>query len=687
MKRPCSKIFVSFVAFVLFSNLLFSYGPSKVDSLLKVLSNTKEDTLRLKTLLSLCEECKVEDNLKYVNSAIKLSDKLFSSTNDVELKKKIIAQKSKLYDPLKIYFGSYPERSDFMLDFCQSLMLNYKELHDSTGIVLTKLNISIFYSTRLDFKKAFDMCQEALELAKKIDYRHGIAKCLVFKSYLYKDQGDLQQALVNIEQALITYKEVHDSEKVSDVLKRKGSIYSELKDLNKAVACYQEAISLNKEMKSSEGLRAAYNQLGLVYLDNNYLDNALKNFMIALPYAEQLSDKTWMRGILGNIGDVYRAQGNTTKAIEYHTKALNSIIDLKIEIQEAWVNWQFAEDYMQIKNYKIAKTYNDKFLEAVKRHNNIGEIERGEKRAALIDSALGNYKGALEHFKQHIYWKDKLNSEEIKKQAIKEKFQTEYQEQRKRDELLQSQKDVVIQQQLQKQKIIRNSFISGSILLILLIFVLINRSKLKRTVEMEKMRSRLSRDLHDDIGSTLSSINILSRTAQSNLKYSDDERTKASLEKINERSQRLLDNMSDIIWNINPGNDTIEEVMSRMREYATTILEAKNIDYTFRFPKEKMECTLSMEVKNNVYLIFKEAINNLSKYSSATNANLSLTFDEKHIHLKIEDNGKGFDIDQVIHRGGLINMQHRAEEIKGKIKISSEIGKGTVLELTMPRFC
>jgi signal transduction histidine kinase len=204
---------------------------------------------------------------------------------------------------------------------------------------------------------------------------------------------------------------------------------------------------------------------------------------------------------------------------------------------------------------------------------------------------------------------------------------------------------------------------------------------------MEKMRSRLSRDLHDDIGSTLSSINILSRTAQHNLKQTHDEKTKLSLEKINERSQRLLDNMSDIIWNINPGNDTIEEVMSRMREYATTILEAKNIDYTFNFPKEKMECKLSMEVKNNMYLIFKEAVNNLSKYSGCTLAHLSLTFEEKNIHMKIEDNGSGFFPDKIKHRGGLVNMKHRAEEIEGTLHIITEHGKGVNIEVVMPRYC
>ncbi len=280
-----------------------------------------------------------------------------------------------------------------------------------------------------------------------------------------------------------------------------------------------------------------------------------------------------------------------------------------------------------------------------------------------------------------------ISFEEEKSKVELARIEFETAQEKKSLVIAKQQSEANAEQQLQKQKILRNSFIAGSILLLLLIVLLINRNKLKRTMEMERMRSRLSRDLHDDIGSTLSSINILSRMAHSNLTQSQDEKTKASLEKINERSQRLLDNMSDIIWNINPGNDTIEEVMSRMREYATAILEAKNIDYTFNFPKEELDCTLTMEVKNNMYLIFKEAVNNLSKYSGATHATLSLTFDEKNIHLKVEDNGKGFDENEIKHRGGLSNMQHRAEEIKGRIKICSAIDKGTQIELTMPRYC
>lgn len=309
-----------------------------------------------------------------------------------------------------------------------------------------------------------------------------------------------------------------------------------------------------------------------------------------------------------------------------------------------------------------------------------------------------DYHGALSFLEKYNNSKIILNLEEQKSKIELARMSYLVQQERVIAASAKMQQELISSQQLQRQKFIRNSFVAGFLSLLILIVVLINRHQLKRTIELEKMRSRLSRDLHDDIGSTLSSINILSRTAQHNLNHSNPDKISFTLEKINERSQRLLDNMHDILWKINPGNDTFEEVMSRMREYATTILEAKGIDYTFNFPKEALNCKLNMEVKNNMYLIFKEAINNLSKYSQASHAQLSLTFDDKHIYLKIEDNGAGFETkssekdfssSSSVKSGGagLQNMRYRALEMKGTINITSEIGKGTKIELSIPRFC
>ncbi|MFN8286850.1 MAG: sensor histidine kinase [Chitinophagales bacterium] len=203
-------------------------------------------------------------------------------------------------------------------------------------------------------------------------------------------------------------------------------------------------------------------------------------------------------------------------------------------------------------------------------------------------------------------------------------------------------------------------------------------------INLLQVRSRLSRDLHDDIGSTLSSINILSSTAQNNLKHNSLEKVGEAIKKINERSQRLLNNMSDIIWNIQPGNDTMEEVISRMREFATTSFEAKNIAYKMNFPQRNIQHKLSAEVKNNLYLIFKEAVNNLTKYANCTQADVLFTLNEKEICLCINDNGVGFNQQEVKRKGGLRNMVQRAEEINATITIHSAEGKGTSLKLLLP---
>lgn len=221
---------------------------------------------------------------------------------------------------------------------------------------------------------------------------------------------------------------------------------------------------------------------------------------------------------------------------------------------------------------------------------------------------------------------------------------------------------------------------------ICLIAYLFYAFRIKQLKKVYALRNRLSRDLHDDIGSTLSSIIILSRSVQNNEADNHVERANKTLEKINERSTRLMQNIKDIIWNINPTNDTLEELLFRMREYASSMLEAKKIDYQINFPNDIQKIIFTGETKNNLYLIFKEAVNNLVKYSRATKVHLQLMIDKKTIYLKIEDNGIGFNINELRHRGGLINMQQRADELNAKLNIESVIGHGTIVELVFESY-
>lgn len=492
--------------------------------------------------------------------------------------------------------------------------------------------------------------------------------------------------------------------------------------LPKYLAVYPKFVAL----KDTYGISVTTKRIGLIYLESTKeyskaRDYFLKAYAIANTETEieinkVLLLKTYLELNKPDSALIYLSNLNTYK--HYQDEA-NLLYNIYLYANTEYgsidsVNKYFygleKYDYTYNRDFHLVRMVSTfaKFSFALIEHNNFElakkTIDRGLNYDRMCNFSFNerldlykaryNYYYDVEDYKNAYHFLDvyneaanRLKFDKTKSDIEAAKVKFEFENQKKEAQAKQDKERLTNEHVIQSQKIIRNIVIAGSILLVIIAFLLVNRYRMKRKFEMEKMRSRLSRDLHDDIGSTLSSINILSRTAQSNLNQTNDEKTKASLEKINERSQRLLDNMSDIIWNINPGNDTIEEVMSRMREYATTIFEAKNIDYTFDFPKEKMDCKLSMEVKNNMYLIFKEAVNNLSKYSGASKVNLSLTFDEKNIHLKVEDNGKGFNEDEIKHRGGLSNMQHRAEEIKGAIKINSVIDKGTVIELSMPRYC
>ena len=206
--------------------------------------------------------------------------------------------------------------------------------------------------------------------------------------------------------------------------------------------------------------------------------------------------------------------------------------------------------------------------------------------------------------------------------------------------------------------------------------------QLNKRLEVERLRLRISRDLHDDIGSTLSSINILARSSLA--KAPEDNSNSLLLEKIQQRSQKTLDAMDDLIWNTRPENDSLESLIVRMREYAAEILEAAGVEFTLNCPAAITSIKLDMQQKRNLFLIFKEAINNLAKYSNTRNAFIHFDYQKKFLQMIIIDEGKGFTLTSIKKGNGLDNMQHRAAEMNAQFEIHSANGKGTTIRVHVP---
>ncbi|MFD2161980.1 two-component regulator propeller domain-containing protein [Paradesertivirga mongoliensis] len=209
------------------------------------------------------------------------------------------------------------------------------------------------------------------------------------------------------------------------------------------------------------------------------------------------------------------------------------------------------------------------------------------------------------------------------------------------------------------------------------------RLRLNQLMEVQKIRERVARDLHDDMGSTLSTINILSEMAKVKVK-SDTVSAGDYISKISDNSIRMMEAMDDIVWSIKPSNDSIQKITARMREFAAGILEPKNIDYSFVLDEKVKELTLDMEARRDLFLIFKEAINNLAKYSGASTADIQFYQKDNKLILQIEDNGKGFDPNQAEQGNGLLNMKKRSDRLKAKFTIKSEMGLGTEICLELP---
>lgn len=226
-------------------------------------------------------------------------------------------------------------------------------------------------------------------------------------------------------------------------------------------------------------------------------------------------------------------------------------------------------------------------------------------------------------------------------------------------------------------------FISLIALTLAAIFYQLHRMRIQQLLKVEKVRSRLASDLHDDMGSTLSTINILSSIAINKVNK-DNPDVSNHLKNISQSSSRVMEAMDDIVWSINPGNDTMQKVTARMREFAGHTLEAKDIDFVFSVDEEVKELRFDMESRKDIFLLFKEAINNIVKYAEADSVKISLELQRKTFIMRIRDDGKGFDTAAPLGetRGnGLRNMKARAEALNGELNINSKPGEGTTIEL------
>lgn len=217
------------------------------------------------------------------------------------------------------------------------------------------------------------------------------------------------------------------------------------------------------------------------------------------------------------------------------------------------------------------------------------------------------------------------------------------------------------------------------------------RYRIKELLKRQAIRNRIAQDLHDSVGSTLSSISVYSQVAKIQYDRGNNAELKHVLDRIGITSTDMISEMNDIVWALNPLNDNMEKILQRMESFARPLLKTKDINFSFNYDPNVLHLNLSMEKRKNFYLIFKEAINNVLKYSNCKNLDISIQLLRQQIELVVRDDGQGFDQEQLktlaarsMSGNGLNNMRRRAEEMEGECDIQSFPGKGTRVHLMFP---
>lgn len=483
-----------------------------------------------------------------------------------------------------------------------------------------------------------------------------------------------------------------------------------------------------KELKDSTGITDVCCSLGYAFITQGSYDLAKAQFLRGLSYSHGRDDQ-WEFTMLYKIAECEFDGGRYDSARVYLDRARyfmqhhevedydNTVMSLEADFalrekrcDEALTVYRTILDTMRKKDFMAdriasemlfvadaqacARQYEQTYRtahDALLIAQRIGMLELQERALRIMANAkeaLGEPEEALRLQKRMVAVRDSIAHNESLSVLSSSLLGMEVEQQLRADSLSAALAISEARATADRSRTQRIILISLTALILVIAALLVNRYRLKRRLQVEQLRTRLARDLHDDIGGTLSSISILSNVVKKRAEASGDADAAASMEKISERSQRLMRDMSDIVWSVDPGKDSVTDLIGRMREFGTSVLEPKGIAFHFNAPENVLTRELSVEVKKNLYLIFKEAVNNAAKHAGARSVFVEVSMNARALHVQVDDDGSGMRTDAPVtgHGGnGLRNMRARAEEIGALFStgISDRGGVRVAVELVM----
>jgi two-component system, NarL family, sensor histidine kinase UhpB len=546
------------------------------------------------------------------------------------------------------------------------------------------LGWSYYYAGNRDSAEYYLL--KAINIAHKIYMPLFEGRCLLNLSYVYQDGAEYIKLLDCLKRARPLLEHDEDEMVLPLLDLTMGSTYGDMQQYEKGKQYIFSALAITKKLNRTDHLSSCYSGLGYLLMQQGNLDSALYYYRISYAVSVQLKDAESIAITADNLGEAFQKKAvfNCTYCIDsayyYYNTALHWFTEMNSPGYIEYAKMNLGSILSTRKKYHTAEKY---LLESFHYFDSLKDAKYAYTSAQLLSKlyeSLKKYEQAYSYNIISLRYKDSLDAEN-RADSISKMFALYETEKRDRTIQLLNTKAALDKEEISRQRIIGLFSIISVVLIIILLVVITNRYRIKQQLKEVKVRNQLAADLHDEVGSSLSSILLLSKMAAAE---KIEERSNSMLEKISSNTKEVIDKMGDIVWMMNPKYDEGSNVRDKLEQYVARIKDVALFNIHLQTDEALDTLKFSMEVRKNIFLIFKEAINNTLKYADAKNIFISLKLIEKNIELNIKDDGKGFNISAITYGNGLDTMAMRAKNCKGNYEINSAEGKGTLIKITIP---
>lgn len=626
------------------------------------------------------------------------------SEKSIDSLKKLIASypndTSKVFTYIKIgrIFENY--NIDSAIFYYQKAGTLSKEINSVEGEIKYISNYSAVLNTLGKYDQSLALNFKSYLLAKKIKSPKNEALALSNIAVSYQFNDELNKSLEYYLKALVIFEKNGINTYLPQIYSNVCGLYMSLNQPDAALKYALKGVQL-ADVKDKNGICGAYINLGNAYKGLKKYEEALSAQEKAYQFATQINNYEFKANACVNIADIYLATNRNKEELIKKYEEANSLFKSQNDpFGEALSLRGISIALLNNNQCYEAKNYATQSITIAKNADIQSELRKGSLLLSDIELCLGNIKNYELYRNQY----DSINSIYNKNNALKnvQELEVKYEIVKKEKALAEKNlafNSIYAEAQQKDQMLIALGI--GILMLIGILFFAFRFFKQKRILNeqallnlkaeqeniklkshlegQEAERRRISQEMHDEIGSGLTSMMFLSHTIQA---PKDDEELLLTAQRIGKLSNDLSSQMNEIIWSMNQEYNSLADLIAYVRQQISELIENANTDFNFEFPEIIPDIQLSGLQRRSLYLVIKESVNNALKYAQATNITIKCEINTDII-FTIKDDGKGIPASEFKQFGnGLRNMQNRMKEIGGKFIIQSK--EGTAVSFSIP---